>query len=74
VDNLGRRVESDPQANSRNSTGNVLNKHLSSDGPFAFARLRWHRLVATGYVNERKIAESLSEHSGGQSGSRVRPI
>jgi hypothetical protein len=58
VDNLGRIVGSDPQANSRNSTRDVLNEHPSSDGSFAFARLRWHRLVATGFVNERKIAEA----------------
>jgi len=47
---------SDAQANSRNSTRNVLNKHPSSGGSFAFASLRCHRLLATDLVNERIIA------------------
>jgi hypothetical protein len=52
---------SDPQANSRNSTRNVLNKHPSSGGSFAFARLRCDRLLASGLVNKRIIAEARSE-------------
>jgi hypothetical protein len=61
---------SDPQANSRNSTRNALNKHPSSDGSFAFARLRCHRLLVTGLVNERIIANALNRPIRGSGGQR----
>ena len=54
---------SDPQANSRNSTRNVINRHPSPGGSFAFARLRCHRLLATDLVNERIIAEARFEEN-----------
>jgi hypothetical protein len=38
----------------------VLTKHPSSGRSFAFARLRYHRLLATGLVNERIIANALT--------------
>ncbi len=63
---------SDPQAKSRNSTRNVLTKHLSSDGSFAFASLRCHRPLTTSLVKRTHYRECANLKRIGPQESRWR--
>jgi hypothetical protein len=56
---------SEPQANSGNSTWNVLTTHSLSGGSFAFASLLCHCLFAIDLVDERIIAKAIREQSPG---------